>query len=42
MSDILIQLLGLGATAVYIVGQISGRLDGIERRLTALEVKKDG
>jgi len=42
MSDILIQLIGLGATAVYIVGNLSGRLDGIEKRLSALEVKKDG
>lgn len=42
MSDILIQLVGLGATAIYVVGNLSGRLDGIEKRLAALEVKKDG
>ncbi len=39
MTELVIQLIGLGATAVYIVGTLQGRLDGIERRLSALERK---
>jgi len=41
VTDLLIQLVGLGATAVYIVGNLSGRLDGIEKRLTALEARSE-